>query len=297
MRLESRPILVAYNGTPRCRVALERALALAERAGCRVDIICVGEPVLPVAGFDWIPPYDETVQVQQLLRERLREAVAHLRTGVAIQSHMSFGTPAREIVAAAEAIDAGLIVLGTCGRPGPESMLLGTTSERVIRLSRVPCLIARETLRCARVLVAADDSPCGQAAMVAALVLASVCGGQVRCLHVAAPPPEEMRVPFAFDMTEYLRKIEEGFAAFVARARELARDQAPGRELAQATAKVRRGGVVQEVLAEAESYRADLLVVGTHGRGFLGRTLLGSVSEAILHRSPVSVLVCPEPSA
>lgn len=45
------------------------------------------------------------------------------------------------------------------------------------------------------------------------------------------------------------------------------------------------------IVREAKDWEADLVVVGSHGYGFWSRTLLGSVSDAIVHHSPCSVLI------
>jgi nucleotide-binding universal stress UspA family protein len=45
------------------------------------------------------------------------------------------------------------------------------------------------------------------------------------------------------------------------------------------------------IVQEAEKWKADLIVVGSHGYGFWGRAFLGSVSDAVVHHSPCSVLV------
>ncbi len=57
------------------------------------------------------------------------------------------------------------------------------------------------------------------------------------------------------------------------------------------TKAVVRGSPGQVVVEEAERWGADLIVVGSHGYGFWSRTLLGSVSQAIVHHAPCSVLV------
>lgn len=65
-------------------------------------------------------------------------------------------------------------------------------------------------------------------------------------------------------------------------------------ELADASAtittEVLKGSPEQEIVELAKTWRADLIVVGSHGRGFWGR-LLGSVSDGVVHHSPCSVLV------
>ncbi len=51
------------------------------------------------------------------------------------------------------------------------------------------------------------------------------------------------------------------------------------------------GSVKQSIVDEAEKFGADLIVVGSHGYGFLDRVLLGSISDFVVHHAPCSVLV------
>jgi nucleotide-binding universal stress UspA family protein len=51
------------------------------------------------------------------------------------------------------------------------------------------------------------------------------------------------------------------------------------------------GNVADSIVSAAQSEGADLVIVGSHGRGRLGRLLLGSVSEAVVRRAPCPVLV------
>ncbi len=51
------------------------------------------------------------------------------------------------------------------------------------------------------------------------------------------------------------------------------------------------GKTNETIIEEAERWGADLIIVGSQGRGFWGRMLLGSVSNAVVRHSPCSVLV------
>lgn len=57
------------------------------------------------------------------------------------------------------------------------------------------------------------------------------------------------------------------------------------------TTQVTQGPPAQVIVDEAEKWGADLIVVGSHGYGFWQRALLGSVSDAVVHHAPCSVLV------
>ena len=57
------------------------------------------------------------------------------------------------------------------------------------------------------------------------------------------------------------------------------------------TTTVLIGSPEREIVEEAEKWGADLIVVGSHGYGFWERMFLGSVSNAVVHHAPCSVLV------
>lgn len=98
--------------------------------------------------------------------------------------------------------------------------------------------------------------------------------------------------PFAIS-AEYYQKMDDAVssmaATFVADAEKTIRDKFPGRDLSIET-EILRGSPDQQIIEKAREWKADLIVVGSHGRGFWGR-LLGSVSNGVVHHAPCSVLV------
>jgi nucleotide-binding universal stress UspA family protein len=59
---------------------------------------------------------------------------------------------------------------------------------------------------------------------------------------------------------------------------------------------VPRGHPPEEILNVADKEGCDVIVLGTHGKGFLAHTFLGSVSNAVLHRTRKPVFIIPLPS-
>ena len=59
------------------------------------------------------------------------------------------------------------------------------------------------------------------------------------------------------------------------------------------TALLVHGATVETILEEASDLEVDMIVVGTHGRGAMYQLLMGSVSEAVLHKSRFPVLLVP----
>ncbi len=57
------------------------------------------------------------------------------------------------------------------------------------------------------------------------------------------------------------------------------------------TSQVTAGATDQVIIEIAKDWNADLIIVGSHGRGFWGRLMIGSVSDSIVHNAPCSVLV------
>lgn len=98
--------------------------------------------------------------------------------------------------------------------------------------------------------------------------------------------------PFAIS-PEFVQQIDD-----LARRHALTVAETAGRRLRQGLAftaqvkeEVHMGAPEQVIVELAEEWRADLIVTGSHGHGFLKRAWLGSVSSGIVHHAPCSVLV------
>lgn len=278
-------IVVGYNGTDACRTALRAAAAIARRAGASLDLASVGVPVFPVGGFGWVSPFDSGARMDELVRERVEEAAGLVEEGVPVTTHALFGMPAAEIVELAGSAGAALVVVGAARRSALERVLVGSTAERVVRLAQTPVLVAASAEPPRRILVAVDESPFGESAIGAALELATATGAGVRCVHVVPEPPSGATPPAA---DEALLQVRERVREFVAGVHRKLQGAAPPPEC-----EVRVGAVCDQILDEAADSGADVVAVGTHGRGFVGRAILGSTSEALLRRAPVSLLVAP----
>ncbi len=101
-----------------------------------------------------------------------------------------------------------------------------------------------------------------------------------------------MAEPIALS-AEYYQHLEDAVsqmaASFVTEAENSIRNKFPGSQITIDT-EVLRGPPDQQIIEKAKEWNADLIVVGSHGRGFWGR-LLGSVSNGVVHHAPCSVLV------
>jgi nucleotide-binding universal stress UspA family protein len=65
--------------------------------------------------------------------------------GVAVRGVVRVGVPAEEIVRAAEAEGAAMIVMGTHGRGGVQRLMVGSVVDRVLRTATCPLLLVRDT--------------------------------------------------------------------------------------------------------------------------------------------------------
>lgn len=113
----------------------------------------------------------------------------------------------------------------------------------------------------------------------------------VRVVSVVEPTfvPAE---PFAVS-AEYVRELDQAAhkaaADAVDRAAALINERCPAVD--DVKPEVLTGVPEKVIIEEAENWGADLIVTGSHGRGFWKRAWLGSVSNAIVHHAPCSVLV------
>ncbi len=141
------------------------------------------------------------------------------------------------------------------------------------------------------ILVAVDGSRAAAKALEEAVDLARSERARVTLISVAELPRWRFSgFPLALPFPDEAQLVREA-ESIVERAEELVPDDVP------VSTVVRRGPVAQAILKRIETGEHDLVVLGSRGLGPTGSLILGSVSRAVLARSPVPVLVAPAVSA
>lgn len=141
-----------------------------------------------------------------------------------------------------------------------------------------------------KILLAVDGSRCAWHALAEATRLLPLRDAEVHVIAVAST-----RAPLVETADFVLVEIAEQHR-LEARDRLDAAVKALASAGVRATKAFRVGDPAREILAYADAFRPDLVVLGSHGHGPLGRLALGSVSDAVAHRWPGAVMVV-RPSA
>lgn len=143
-----------------------------------------------------------------------------------------------------------------------------------------------------RIVVATDFSDCANEALELAKRLAAAPGSELILTHVLTEVPLYGEGILNIDTA---RKVREGARKWAETALEELVGKARGAGL-DARAALRTGVPHQEIVALAEDERADLIVIGTHGRGGIARALLGSVADRVVRLALCPVLTVREPA-
>jgi nucleotide-binding universal stress UspA family protein len=142
-----------------------------------------------------------------------------------------------------------------------------------------------------KILVPTDFSETSAEAVSAAIDFALAFHAGVELIHVyveptyVLPPPIDLAI-LPLDMGQLAARVQQSLDAAAERVR------AAG--IPCETALV-SGRAAPEIVERARKTGADLIVVGTHGRGGIEHAILGSVAERVVHHSPCPVLVIPAP--
>lgn len=281
-----RHILLATDFSTRSDRALRRATLLARQLGAGLSLVHVVDDDRPA----------HLVRADaQAARSILEESARTLQDfdGVAAAATVVAGDPSAAILAAADEVEADLIVLGAHRRQ-LRDVFIGTTAERTVARSRRPVLIAAgvPASAYARTLIALemDDPSRSVAERVAGMGLLG--SGEVVALHAFDAPARGMMLramSHREEVDDYV--ADEGLLAAEAFRRFLAGTGLPA---ARHRAVPVKGTPARTIVEAASDARADLIVVGTSQRTGLERFMLGSVAEEVLGNAGRDVLVIPQ---
>lgn len=179
------------------------------------------------------------------------------------------------------AAGAELVVLGAKHHNALGRWFGGSTVHNLARMLRVPLLVTGvPPTGIRRVLVALDASAAAGPTYEAARRLADLFDAELKVLHVIEPLPILPVTPPPMNSFDYERLMEEDC---VERVWPIV-DTEVERTIRHAVADV-------GIAAEAKAWDADVVIVGSHGKGFVERMLVGSVTERLLNNLPAPLLM------
>jgi nucleotide-binding universal stress UspA family protein len=280
------PVIVASDGRTQSDGALAMGRLLADdKDALRLVTVLRPVPVVPEAQIA-ISPDVEAARRAEARRELNQQACRVWGDDVDVE--LMDGDAATAVTRLAHDVGATMIVCGL-GRHRVADRVFGDeTALRFIRMADVPVLVASERMDHAprRIVVAIDFTETSLRAARLSLELAAP-GASIYLVHVAPRSGFTHELDYADgsykqDAGNALRRVHEQL--------RVPRSMTVQEILLQ-------GDPATELLALASSVNADLIATGSHGRGFVARMLVGSVTTRIVRCSICSVLSVPHAAA
>lgn len=289
-------VVVGYDGSDAAKAALQWAAMYASERRLPLRVVNVVAPAVASDGFGYVVPIDVEVfkTILSSTETALTEAVSETRSTypeLAIDTAVRSGSASAELIK--ESQEANLVVVGSRGRGGFRGLLLGSVSTQVATHSVAPTVVIRaETAPSAgSVVVGVDGSELSSEALAFAFEYASMRRRELTAVHAwEVPTVDLVAVPMStFEaMSEFenveLRAAAESLVGFTEKFPDVTVNEV-----------VKRGSPVIALLDADPT--AELIVVGTRGHGEFTGALLGSVSQGLLHRATVPVVVVPHRKA
>lgn len=278
--MRAQPVVVGVDGSPESL----RAAVIGSRIARTSSSECILVYAVPVL---WTPDGVTDVSISSAIIDRLKGPVCKALAQAAVDDEViaRAGKPGVVLNRVARERGAGLIVVGERHHGALSRGLGGSTAHHLVRTADVPVLVVEpRTEPINRVLAAVDLSHAGGQTLRAAASHAALLGARLRAVHVVEPAKFPVVVGLSLDPAEYERRCRDEF-------HRLIETELP--DLPPDDRVVRTGISDEEIAEEAAAWRADLVVIGSHGKARIDRLLIGSTTERLLNRQSASLLVVP----
>jgi nucleotide-binding universal stress UspA family protein len=281
-------ILCPTDFSPCADRALAHAVSWARQVGAELHVLHV--VVDPADDADGEPPYRGVIEARDAL-ERLIER--HGAAGDAFRAIARGRSVAEGVVEHAMIAGIDLIVMGTHGRRGFRSLLIGSETEEIVRSAPCPVLAVPERPALSTpslpllTLVPLDFGPRAVGALRYAKEIAHAAGGSLVLLHII----EEAVVPdfyYPLGKSIFLREPEARRLSTAGLQRLFWEAGGPDVPF---DIRVVDGRAAADIPRIASEISADAIVMPTHGLAAPDRLTLGTTTDKVLRCAPCPVLV------
>jgi len=279
-------ILLPFDGSDGSAEALHHAAEIAHWADATIHVLFVADTTRDSVSVVETRVVDSLVEEGKDIVEDAEKTLGTL--GVDYDSDVVQGNPAPTIVEYAEQYGHDLIVMPTHGREGVSRYLIGSVTEKVVRLSPLPVLTVRmqpdEQLQFPyeNILIPTDGSTEAGSAAEHGLSLAASLDATVHLLSVVDDTSLGLDVRSTVLSREHEQMATETLDDLVA--------DADRHGVINTARHIEHGSPAEIIRDTIASNDIDAVVMGTTGRRGTDRILLGSVAEKTVRSAPVPVI-------
>lgn len=287
--MDIKNVLVPTDFSEPSGMALNYGVALARKLQARLTLVHILEP---------LPVLEVAIEAEIAKAESERREVALQKLGnllapededdLNLQIVLKTGNPRKEIAETVREQHADIVVLGTHGRGRLARLILGSTTEGLLRKLNVPVMTVSHTAsprKFKRILFATDLADSSHAAFAFAVDLARTLQTEIVALHALGGPmlaSGELGMPVQ----------QETLAQEARRRLEVLVNEGKRHGVAVQTLTP-EGPAAAQILKATEENEADLIILGVESKGILERTLLGTTAEQVVREANVPVLSFP----
>ena len=283
--MRGKPVLVGVDGSNESAQAAAWGWRYAETVRAPYRLLHV-VPDVWLTDQVFVPTMPSGTLLDEVVDGSRHRLVAALRDAVPEAAlaglDVRVGRPETVLRDVARETGAQLVVLGGKHHTALGRALGGSTAQHLVRTVDTPLAVVATAALPRRVLAALDRAPAARPTVALARRLARALSAELRLLHVVEPARLPLTIPFDVDEDDVYRRSVAAFERLGAGSGEPAGERV-----------TRRGPAADTIAAEARAWGADVVVVGSHGKGWADRLLIGSVAERLLALLPAAVLVVP----
>ena len=282
-----KPVVVGVDASEAARGAAKLGALIAKAAATECRLVHAARDVWADLAVVQVPEQVEAFRrsVSDTARAQLERNLADVVPATVLERLIvKTGWPPAVLDDVLRDSGAELLVLGAKHHSALGRWLGGSTVQNVVRMLRTPLLVTgAPPAAIRRVLTAVDLSYAAAPTLAAARRYAELFRAELRVLHTIEPLPILPEAPPPPSLQDYEGLLEDELKQKIW---PLVGDPAVHK-------LVRHGSPEVTITAEAHAWQADLIVLGSHGKGWVDRMLLGSVTERLLQHLPAPTLIVP----
>lgn len=282
-------IVVPLDGSDIAEAVIPFAAEIASKSGGELVLVTAVQQVGVWDATLTLQVMDRESQIAKEYLEATQKAVS--AKGAQVSTKIVSGDAADAVLAAADEIGADMLAISTHGRSGLARWLFGSTATHILDRAKVPLLVLRPKEGedkgapgpvVKKILVPLDGSEVAQSILPVVEDFAKTMGATLVLYHAVAPlaayPGFEMAGASAIG--QVVDDLQAQANEILTRAAREVKSRG-----VEATIAVNLNTAVDGIIQAGDELGVDLIAISTHGRGGLGRMVLGSVADGVIRRS------------